>query len=200
MTSTTWVAIAALIVGALVRSLKQDALGAILTKLFRPDGPPVVIPTRLLPWLALAFGVTAALLDAKTAGATWNDAVQSGVLAAAGAVFGHELLSGVPGAKKLLGAMLLVGAFSATTACAFLRDAADVTKKVLTVADIVCLETGDGSQITEAKEAAAACRIINAAPEVIQIIERLIGQREAGRKAGFNWEAHVDADAGADAH
>jgi hypothetical protein len=33
----------------------------------------------------------------------------------------------------------------------------------------------------------AACRLIDVAPEVVDVIEKLIGQREAGKRAGFMW-------------
>jgi len=120
--SASWVAIAAVLVGLVVRLIKADALSATLTKFFRPDGPPIAIPTRLLPWLALGFGFAAAALDARVAGESWATAAQSGVMAAALAVLGHELGSGLPGVKKVLGGILIIGALSAsTTSCGFLE-------------------------------------------------------------------------------
>lgn len=121
MDQMTWTAITAVVLGGLVRALKEDALGAILTRFFRPDGPPIAIPTRALPWLALALGGAAAVFDARTNGADWGAAAKFGVNAAALAVLGHELLSGVPGAKKIVGVLLLVGGLSTLTACSWLQ-------------------------------------------------------------------------------
>ncbi|HVJ94876.1 MAG TPA: hypothetical protein VM580_34070 [Labilithrix sp.] len=121
-TDVTWIAIAALLVGALVRAIKADALPALLTKLFRPDGPPIAIPTRVLPWLALIAGGGLAFLEGLREGASYSDAGKAAVLAAASAVFGHELGSGLPGVKKVLGGIvLLVGLSASTTSCAFLQ-------------------------------------------------------------------------------
>lgn len=76
-------------------------------------------------------------------------------------------------------------------ACALFGDPKTATKTVLSVADIVCLETGNGSAITDAKEAARICNMVNkaqdVAPELIDIIDKLIGQREAGKRAGYVW-------------
>ena len=121
-TDSTWIAIAAILVGAFVRALKADALPSLLTKLLRPDGPPIAIPTRLLPWLALIAGGGLAFLEGLREGASYSDAGKAAVLAAASAVFGHELLSGLPGTKKVLGGIvLLVGLSASTTSCGFLE-------------------------------------------------------------------------------
>lgn len=111
-----WVALAAFLVGAVVRLLKTDGMKIALAYLGLPP-----IPSRALPWLALVLGGVAAVLDARVAGASWDAAAQAGVLAAALAVFGHELGSGVPGLRKILSVGLLVGAGSLLPGCAFLQ-------------------------------------------------------------------------------
>lgn len=114
MTHLTWIAVLAIIIGGLVRALKSDGAKGILAKF---NLPPV--PTRALPWVALVFGGLAAGLDAylEGGGASVQEAAMTAVLAAATAVFGHELGSGVPGVKRLLGVGFLVFGFSSLSAC-----------------------------------------------------------------------------------
>lgn len=134
-----WIAIAAFLVGLIVRGMKSDGMKVALANLGLPP-----IPTRALPWLALALGGVAAVLDAKVAGAGWDAAAQAGVMAAALAVFGHELGSGLPGVKKVLGVALLLIPLS-TTSCALFNKQnapgtvdliADKTKCALTNLDL----------------------------------------------------------------
>jgi hypothetical protein len=110
--SMTWIALAAFLIGAFVRAIKSDGAKILLANLGLPP-----IPTRALPFVALGAGAIAGMLDAYLGGAAWTDAVYAGITAAASAVFGHELLSGIPGAKKLVGIALVVGFASTTTAC-----------------------------------------------------------------------------------
>lgn len=183
-----WVALAALIVGAVVRLMKQDMLGVALTRLFRPGGPPIAIPTRVLPWLALAFGALAAVLDAVVAGASWDAAAQAGVIAAAGAVFGHELLSGVPGVKKVLGIALLVVPLGASTGCHLLTK--ERARTALDAMQIACVMS---SFVTDEKAVAEACDV---ADDMLPVLRDLIGQRDAARSVGVRWGDALD-DAGA---
>lgn len=112
MNHAMWIAVAAVVIGALVRAIKSDGAKVALANLgLRP------IPTRALPWVALVFGAASATLEAKVAGSGWEEAAAKGVLAAGAAVFGHELLSGLPGFKKIVGAMLFVSLASSFSAC-----------------------------------------------------------------------------------
>jgi hypothetical protein len=191
-TSFTWVALAAFIVGGLVRALKSDALAAILTRFFRPDGPPITIPTRVLPWLALTGGGGLAFLEAMRDGSSYGDAAKAAVLAAALAVLGHELLSGVPGVSKLLGGILVVvGLAGGVSACSvFTRENA---KSALDAIQVACVMS---STITDEKEVADACGV---ARDLIPVLKNLIGQREAARRSGVHWGRSLDAGATLDA-
>lgn len=84
-------------------------------------------------------------------------------------------------------------------ACKGVRTALDVADVVLSAKDIACLEDGEGSRFTDAKEAATACKIANATAPLLDLIRNLIGQREAAKRAGFVWGGGAKpADAGAD--
>lgn len=78
----TWVAAAALIIGAVVRYLKTDS----------PLPAWLHVPPGWRPWLAVALGIVAGVLDAVAMGTPWADAVAKGVLAAVGAMAGHHLV------------------------------------------------------------------------------------------------------------
>jgi hypothetical protein len=178
--SLTWLAIAAFVVGGVVRALKADALPAILTRFLRPEGPPIAIPTRALPFLALVFGTAAAVLNSRVAGASWEVAAQDGVTAAAFAVFGHELLSGVPGTRKLLGGvLLLVGLAGGVSACSFLTP-----KNIRSVLDATAITCVFASELTDEKAVASVCGV---ADDLIPVLRNLIAQREASRRAGIAW-------------
>lgn len=106
-----WVAIAALLVGAVVRLLKSDSLTVALANLGLPP-----IPKRVLPWLSLVLGVASAILDVKLQGTAWPEAVAKGLIAGVAAIAGHEL--GVESMRKgkellALAVVLMVG----STAC-----------------------------------------------------------------------------------
>lgn len=109
-----WIALAAFVIGLLVRGIKSDVMSIALAKLGLPP-----IPSRALPWLALGLGALAAVLDAKVAGSTWEGAAQSGITATALAVLGHELGSGVPGVKKILSFAVVIGFAANLSACAW---------------------------------------------------------------------------------
>jgi len=74
-----WVPFAAVIVGAAVRALKSDS-------------PITVVPAQWRPWLALALGAVAGVLQAVLGGATWTKALADGLVAALTAMAGHDLL------------------------------------------------------------------------------------------------------------
>lgn len=112
MNHAMWIAVAAVVIGALVRAIKSDGAKILLANLGLPP-----IPTRALPWVALGLGAVSGVLDAHLAGKSWEEAMSAAVIASAGAVFGHELLSGVPGVKRALGVLLFVGLGATTASC-----------------------------------------------------------------------------------
>ncbi|WP_394847415.1 hypothetical protein LZC95_08110 [Pendulispora brunnea] len=74
-----WVPVAALIIGAIIRVLKSA----------RPIG---IVPPAWRPWLALALGAVAGVLQAVLAGSSWTKAVTDGLVAAMTAIAGHDLV------------------------------------------------------------------------------------------------------------
>lgn len=74
-----WLALIALVVGLLVRVFKDD------TKI------PGVIPKPARPWIALGLGLVLGTVQQKIAGATWGDAIASGVLAGVIPIVAHKL-------------------------------------------------------------------------------------------------------------
>lgn len=233
----TWMFLA-VVVGAVVRILKTKAVNNILdaipfTKRIPKDALPWVAVGLATAITFLDAKLNTGLTWRQSAWAAVCGAVFSG----GGAVGGHETVaklvgriiyskpddgSGPPSPlPKIPNSTIPPGdypratmriAFAATfvmlSACSLFGDPKTAAKTVLSIADIVCIETGNGSAITNAKEAATACRIIDAAPELIDLIDKLIGQREAGKRAGYVWhpqgvtETVTDAgarDAGRDA-
>src|SRR5258708_36951066 len=77
-----WIALAALVVGALMRLLKAGKLGAPMAKL----------PARWRPMVAVGLGTLAGVLDAGGNGTKWQVAVGGGVISAALAVMGHDVI------------------------------------------------------------------------------------------------------------
>lgn len=133
MNQMTWTALAALVIGALVRALKSDGMTIALANFNLPP-----IPKRALPWCAVLFGGAAAILDARIEGVEWKDAAMLGAIATATAVLGHDLGKGVPIVKKVLGVLLFVGIATNSQACkpsTAPRETARAT--VLVVADAV---------------------------------------------------------------
>jgi hypothetical protein len=174
-----WVAVAAILLGLFVRAIKSDAIKVALANFGLPP-----VPTRALPWLALGLGCVGAILDAKVGGASWNEAAQAGVVAAAGAVFGHELLSGVPGVRRLLAVGLLIVPLSVTSCALFTPKN---VKSALTIAQISCIFA---TTLTDAPEVARVCGV---ADDLIPVVRDLVGQREGARKAGVVWHAAAGA-------
>lgn len=92
VTQKKWIAIAALVIGFVVRLLKSD------TKI------PVDIPPRYRVWLALALGGAAGALDKLVGqeGVTWTAALVQGLLAAVLAIVGHNVvIDSLRGGKEL---------------------------------------------------------------------------------------------------
>jgi hypothetical protein len=85
-----WWALAAVVVGLVVRALKSD-------------GPiPICIPPRFRPWLAIVLGVFAAAFEKVNAGIPWRQALVGGVLASILAIAGHQLfIESVRNGKEL---------------------------------------------------------------------------------------------------
>ena len=112
MTQLTWIAVAAIVIGGVVRALKSDGMTVALANLGLPP-----IPKRALPWIALVFGAASAVLDAKVGGTSWQEAGAAGILATGTAVLGHDLGKALPGVRKVLGVLIFVGLASSVTAC-----------------------------------------------------------------------------------
>jgi hypothetical protein len=74
-----WVALSALVIGLLVRLLKEDT-----------RFPPFAIPARWRPVLAVGLGVVSGVLQAASTGTPWRDAVLGGLVSAFLAIAGHE--------------------------------------------------------------------------------------------------------------
>jgi uncharacterized protein (DUF697 family) len=109
-TSLGWVAAAALVVGAFVRLLKSDMLTIALANFGLPP-----IPKRVLPWVSLALGVAAAVLDVKLMGTDWPTAIAKGLVAALTATTGHELVvESMRGGKEILAVLLVAGGVAVT--------------------------------------------------------------------------------------
>jgi hypothetical protein len=104
MNQTLWTTTAALVIGGAVRAIKTDTF-------------PLSVPKRALPWLALVLGFASAALDARMNGVDWEAAAASGITATALAVFGHDVLRGVPGVTRLLSLAPLLLIVSAVSSC-----------------------------------------------------------------------------------
>lgn len=143
------------LVWLLVRLLKADTLNVVLASY--GYGP---IPKRVLPWIALFAGVTAAVLtEFQLQGITFPAflaGLVEGLGIGAGATATQELGKGVPGVKKVLGVLVFVAcAALGTSACTppvAPRETARAT--VLVVADAVKqLDTACAAVVTATKNA-----------------------------------------------
>lgn len=76
-----WVGLAAVIIGLVVRLMKDDT-----------RFPPLSIPPRWRPWVALALGVVSGVLQAASTGTPWKDALLGGVVSACTAIAGHDTI------------------------------------------------------------------------------------------------------------
>lgn len=94
----TWLAVAALIVGAVVRFLKSDMVNERLESMGFP-----AIPKAVLPWVALVLGMASGALDAVLNGTDWPQAVAMGVVSGIGAIAGHQLVvESLRGGREIL--------------------------------------------------------------------------------------------------
>jgi len=89
VSSHSWLAVSALVIGLLVRLLKSDTWGPTL-------------PAKYRPWAALALGCASAVLEKVMAGASWQTALVDGLGSALAAVAGHDLVvESLLGGKEL---------------------------------------------------------------------------------------------------
>jgi hypothetical protein len=73
-----WPALAALIIGLIVRLLKEDT-----------RFPPFAFPARWRPFFALGLGALSGALQAVSTGTPWGEALLGGVISGALAIAGH---------------------------------------------------------------------------------------------------------------
>lgn len=76
-----WLALSALIIGALVRIMKSETFA----------GPLARIPAKWRPVIALGLGITSGVIDAIVNGTKWQTAVVSGLISATIAISAHEV-------------------------------------------------------------------------------------------------------------
>lgn len=77
-----WVALAALVIGALVRLLRDD------------NRFPLTLPPKwkaAKPWIAIGLGLLAGVLDGVAGGATWTESIVSGIVAGLLPIVGHQV-------------------------------------------------------------------------------------------------------------
>lgn len=73
-----WVGLAALVIGLIVRLLKEDT-----------RFPPFALPARWRPLLAMGLGLASGVLQAVATGTPWRDAIVGGIVSGALAIAGH---------------------------------------------------------------------------------------------------------------
>lgn len=73
-----WIGLAALIIGLLVRLMKEDTWF-----------PPFAVPARWRPVVALSLGELSGALQAVSTGTPWRDALLGGLVSGALAMAGH---------------------------------------------------------------------------------------------------------------
>lgn len=78
-----WVGLAALVIGFVVRLLKEDS-----------RFPPFALPARWRPLLAMGLGVVSGILQAVSTGTPWRDAILGGLVSAFVAIAGHDAIVG----------------------------------------------------------------------------------------------------------
>ncbi len=76
MSDLAWIPVAAIIVNALVRISKLDAIG---------------LPPKYRAWMALVGGILSGAIAKLAGGASWTDAIVGGFAAGFGAISLHEL-------------------------------------------------------------------------------------------------------------
>src|SRR5574338_298624 len=75
-----WIAVAAVLIGAIVRALKQDT------------PIPITIVAKYRPWLALGLGQVSGVLQALSTGTPWKEALVGGLVSSVVAILGHDLV------------------------------------------------------------------------------------------------------------
>lgn len=192
-TTIGWVAGAALLVGAVVRWMKSDMLTIALSNLGLPP-----IPKRFLPWIALVLGIMSGIFDVKLQSTTWAEAITKGLIAGVTAIAGHQV--GIESLRRGKELLLLCLALAFGVAACDILTPKTVKDGVLTVSDLACIEEGPGAYETDIDALMVTCRILKS-PITREILRNLVGQREAGRQAGFVWQPAgitiTTADAGA---
>jgi hypothetical protein len=78
MQKTQYFAYAAVVVGFIIRLLKDD------TKL-------PTIPARARPWLSMLFGLVALAIDKLAVGSTWQEAIINGAIVGGLPIVAHQL-------------------------------------------------------------------------------------------------------------
>lgn len=179
-TGKYWV-FAALVVGLLIRLLKANPK---LEERF---------PARVRPWLAVALGVLAGVLNAVVAGTPLVRAIILGVVSGGAAVLGHDLvIEGLRDGKEIgkkdiggpaLALLIAVGAARGIAACspAANRQAANTALSAVQMGCVLYLAE------TEKPESAIAnaCQI---ADQLLPEIRKLLGAKRAElgmRKTGI---------------
>lgn len=76
-----WVGLAALVIGLIVRLLKEDT-----------RFPPFELPARWRPLLAIGLGLVSGVLQAASTGTPWCDAILGGVVSGFVAIAGHDAI------------------------------------------------------------------------------------------------------------
>lgn len=84
--ANAWIPLLAVVVGAIIRIGKDDALVAKIPIYFKPENRPM--------W-ALTIAVVGASIDRLASGGKWYDAIAGGLVAGSGAIAGHEVISKV---------------------------------------------------------------------------------------------------------
>lgn len=76
-----WVGLAALVIGLIVRLMKEDT-----------RFPPFALAARWRPMLALGLGIASGVLQATSTGTPWRDAILGGLVSGVVAISGHEAI------------------------------------------------------------------------------------------------------------
>ena len=86
-----WVGVAALVIGLLVRMMKEDT-----------SFPPFAIPSRWRPYLALGLGIASGVLQAVSTGTPWKTALTGGLVSGVVAIVGHDtVIAGLLNGKEI---------------------------------------------------------------------------------------------------
>ena len=221
--------LAALILGGLYHSLSDDGAASILDHFgiaFRM--PPRLLPVSIL-LVSVAAGIVDAKLggaDWQHALVTALSAAFAGIFGAganhamvnktspqhvgvpaeppapppivAAPAYSPVVPSGAVAMRLVAGAAICVTLALAVGGCTWFKaHEAEINSAVLDADQIACIFAGSS---LDANEQALACKIPQALiPELLPVIEGLIGQREAARKQGIAFRLGHPSDAGAEA-